>query len=298
MNDDELTTAVKESVTGVHMTIPADQIVRRSHAIRARRRVPVLAAALAVTAAAVVAVTSLIAGPQAGGGVSAAHSLRARLLAAIDAARGDILMTYGPPGPHSGYELVYPWYPRPGQQVRFRNFVWATNGKLFMNAERIFTMPAGYGTPAISSVTGTATLPVTGTFIVVYPAQHAWGEWYHSNTVFELPVDAAGIRHQLATGQFKIIRRTVVDGHKAVELGMTGLNPSKTGLHATADLLWVDAASYLPLREVLRFSTGRQDISDFRFLPPTAANLAKLHIVIPAGYHRTWLRPGQERHHR
>jgi hypothetical protein len=298
MNNDELTTAVKESVAGVHMTIPADQIVSRSRAIRARRRVPVLAAAVAVTAAAVVAVTSLIAGPPAGGGASAGHSLRVRLLAAIEAARGDILMTYGSPGQHSGYELIYPWYPRPGQQVTFRNIAWATNGKLLQDAKRIFTMPAGYGTPATNSVTGTATLPVTGIFIVVYPAIHAWGEWHHTNTVFEMPVDAAGIRHQLATGQFNVIRRTVVDGHKAIELGMTGLNRSKTGLHTTADLLWVDAASYLPLREVLRFSTGRQDISDFRFLPPTPANLAKLHIAIPAGYHRTTLRPGQERHHR
>jgi hypothetical protein len=124
-----------------------------------------------------------------------------------------------------------------------------------------------------------------------------FAEFYHTNKVFEMPVDAAGIRHQLATGRFKIIQQSVVDGHKAIELGMTGLNPSKTGLYTTADLLWVDAASYLPLREVLRFSTGRQDIADFKFLPPTAANLAKLRIVIP-GYHRTWLRPGQRHHKR
>lgn len=62
MNDDELITAVKESVTGVHMTIPAEQIVSRSHAIRARRRIPSLAAALAVAAAAVVAGLALLPG--------------------------------------------------------------------------------------------------------------------------------------------------------------------------------------------------------------------------------------------
>ena len=176
--------------------------------------------------------------------------------------------------------------------VKSRTIGFATNGKLFNDAEYIFTMPAGHRTPAINPVTGTATLPVIGTLTVVYPACHGWGEWHHANTVFELPVDAAGIRHQLATGRFKIIRRDVVDGHKAIELGMTGLNPSKTGLHSTADLLWVDAASYLPLRQMLRFSTGRQDIEDYRFLRPTPANLAKLRIVIPAGYHRTWLWPG------
>ena len=105
---------------------------------------------------------------------------------------------------------------------------------------------------------------------------------------------------KVSVGQFKIIRRGELDGHKAIELGITGLSGSKASLHVTAARLWVDAASYLPLRQMLRFSTGRVDIGYFRFLPPTAANLAKLRVVIPAGYHRTWLRPGQwrHRHHR
>jgi len=62
MNDDELTTAVKASVTDVHMTIPADQIISRSHAIRNRRRIPGLAAGMAVVAAALLAVTALLPG--------------------------------------------------------------------------------------------------------------------------------------------------------------------------------------------------------------------------------------------
>jgi hypothetical protein len=62
MNDDELTTAVKASVIDVHMTIPAEQIISRSRAIRNRRRIPGLAAATAVVAAAVLAVTGLLPG--------------------------------------------------------------------------------------------------------------------------------------------------------------------------------------------------------------------------------------------
>lgn len=62
MNDDELATAVKASVTDVYMTIPADQIISRSHAIRNRRRIPGLAAGMAVVAAAVLAVTALLPG--------------------------------------------------------------------------------------------------------------------------------------------------------------------------------------------------------------------------------------------
>ena len=76
MNDDELITAVKESVTGVHMSIPAEQIVTRSRTIRARRRIPGLAGALAVAAAAALAVTALLpashrAGPQPGAQLAA-----------------------------------------------------------------------------------------------------------------------------------------------------------------------------------------------------------------------------------
>ena len=62
MNDDELTTMVKASVTDVHMTIPAEQITSRSRAIRNRRRIPGLAAGMAVVAAAVLAVTALLPG--------------------------------------------------------------------------------------------------------------------------------------------------------------------------------------------------------------------------------------------
>ncbi len=62
MNDDELATVVKASVTDVHMTIPADQIISRSHAIRKRRRIPGLAAGMGVVAAAVLAVTALLPG--------------------------------------------------------------------------------------------------------------------------------------------------------------------------------------------------------------------------------------------
>lgn len=301
MNDDELATAVQESVTGVHMTIPADQIVRRSRAIRARRRVPALAAALTVTAAAVVAVPSLLPGAQAGGGLAAAHSLRSRLLAAIDTARGDILLAQGEPsgpGQNGGSEqtLTYPWYPRPGQQVRIHTIGLGTDGKLFRDDESIFTMPAGHSTPAMNPVDGDADLTVTGTYFAVFPARHAWGKWHHLTLTLGLSADPAGIRHQLVSGQFKIIRRGVVDGREAIELGLTGLSSRTTGLHATAARLWVDAASYLPLRQVLQFSTGRQYIADYQFLPATPANLAKLRLVIPAGYHRTTLLPGQRPH--
>jgi hypothetical protein len=61
MKDDQLIMAVKESVTGVHMHVPTEEIVRRGRAVRARRRIPGFAAALAGSAAAtVLALTVLV----------------------------------------------------------------------------------------------------------------------------------------------------------------------------------------------------------------------------------------------
>ena len=72
MNNDELIATVLESVTGVHMTVPEEQIVSRSRTIRARRRIPAAAGALAVAAGAALAVTALVpSGHQPGDPVSA-----------------------------------------------------------------------------------------------------------------------------------------------------------------------------------------------------------------------------------
>jgi len=62
MNDDELTTMVCESFTGVHTATPVEQIASRGRMVRARRRIPALAGALAVAAGAALAVSSLLPG--------------------------------------------------------------------------------------------------------------------------------------------------------------------------------------------------------------------------------------------
>jgi hypothetical protein len=56
MNDDELTTAVRESVAGIHTATSVEQIVSRGRARRTRRWMPSLAGALAIAAAVAAAV--------------------------------------------------------------------------------------------------------------------------------------------------------------------------------------------------------------------------------------------------
>jgi hypothetical protein len=89
MNDSELLTAVRESFTGVHSATPAEQIMKRGRTVRARRRIPVAAGALAVAAGAAVALTALLPASQ------AARQPTARLAAwtVVKQANGDIEVT-------------------------------------------------------------------------------------------------------------------------------------------------------------------------------------------------------------
>lgn len=60
MNDSELRTAVRESVADVHSATPVAQIISRGRAVRARRRIPAVAGALAVVAGTALALTTLL----------------------------------------------------------------------------------------------------------------------------------------------------------------------------------------------------------------------------------------------
>jgi hypothetical protein len=62
MNDDDLITMVRASFTDLHSATTVEQILRSGRRVRARRRIPVLAGALAVVAAAALTVTTLLPG--------------------------------------------------------------------------------------------------------------------------------------------------------------------------------------------------------------------------------------------
>lgn len=72
MTDDDLMTAVREQRDRVPMSTPVEDIISRGRAIRARRRVPAVAGAVAVAAGAAVAVTTLMPGSHQAGHQSAA----------------------------------------------------------------------------------------------------------------------------------------------------------------------------------------------------------------------------------
>jgi hypothetical protein len=86
---------------------------------------------------------------------------------------------------------------------------------------------------------------------------------------------------------FTVAGRQWVDGVDAIKL--TGHKP------AAEATIWVDPSSYLPVRltgrvQLISGGPEKQDAGtltiDFRWLPPTSANLAKLTAPIPPGFHQ------------
>jgi hypothetical protein len=107
-----------------------------------------------------------------------------------------------------------------------------------------------------------------------------------------LPPSAAGentaadwkqiIQDGLTCGLFTVAGRQWIDGVDAIKL--TGHTP------AAGTTIWVDSSSYLPVRLTGRVQliSGGTDAAtltiDFRWLPPTSANLKELTAPIPNGF--------------
>ena len=93
------------------------------------------------------------------------------------------------------------------------------------------------------------------------------------------------IQAGLTCGMFTVAGRQWVDGVDAIKL--TGHTP------AAGTTIWVDPSSYLPVRltgrvQLIAGGTDKQDAAtltiDFRWLPPTSANLKELTAPIPNGF--------------
>ncbi|HEV2934418.1 MAG TPA: hypothetical protein VGY96_14895 [Streptosporangiaceae bacterium] len=97
---------------------------------------------------------------------------------------------------------------------------------------------------------------------------------------------AKALRAAISCGTLAVAPgRQRVDGVEAIEL------TSRPGSQI-AETIWVSPGSYLPVRVVLRSPPGPpvfQREADITWLPPTAQNLAKLTVPIPAGFRQVSL---------
>jgi hypothetical protein len=78
-----------------------------------------------------------------------------------------------------------------------------------------------------------------------------------------------GIRAELANGQFTVIGPVQLHGQKAIELKINVPPSNEAPAHVTAERMWVNASTYLPMQGYTRWSSGQRSTADYVFLPPT-----------------------------
>ena len=264
-------------------------------------RVPV---AVSIAAAAAVAVAVPLAsggttGRQAQPGTQMSHAaLTAAILTALDGAANDIIwdhtgtwVAYGQQMRWDGW--AWPWEPRPGQQVLAHiSYVNAPDTAQQYNTIIAEQPPAGSDAGIYGSIVKSVDVDYT---------DHSWqettsapGKGYPLNFV----PSVAAIRAEVATGDWSVAGHGVVSGHQAIELRWRGGIGPGTGTETGTLELWVDATTYLPLEQILN-ETGslkQYAVNTYQFLPPTPANLATFHVVIPPGFTK-YTPPPPSKHH-
>lgn len=279
MNDHDLITTMRESFTDVQSATPVEQIVSRSKVIRVRRRIPGAVAVVAVAAAAGTAVALIPSGPArpAPAATQTAAYVVSHVTRALDAMPGStILVTQRIParGP------IMDMWTDEGDRSRIETFTRA--GHLVSDSGISFS----------SAATG-----VTRQTSVDYQNKTWWRSvgpyengtpeltkvWTCSNVGTD---DIVGNPHEMAAqlhtalscGDLKVVGSGTVDGVPAVELSGHFNNGD------AALTYWVNTTTYLPFRFTARDSGTSVFQMNLQWLPPTAANLAKLNVPIPAGF--------------
>jgi hypothetical protein len=316
MNEDEVLSAVRRSLTvmrdsldGVRMERPVEALVARGRASRARRSLAVRAAVacgtVGVTAAAVVAVTAGASGTTARTGTSVARArMAAYVIRRVETALAETRMVM---------QTVYtfsPDFPATMQWTYRQNVRAVQSG--FISPATVEGLPWAQGQE--SWAVGTATIKGKLTYVQVDYRHHEWfatppGEAAPSDCSIGLDIIESGgaanwpayIRQALSCGLFKVAGHARVDGEQTVMI--TG---SMTWPHWWASLphgdgsgalqidaaLYVDPSTYLPVRMIWRnlthWANGRPRDGtvreDIRLLPPTPRNVAEASVIIPAGF--------------
>jgi hypothetical protein len=102
---------------------------------------------------------------------------------------------------------------------------------------------------------------------------------------------ARSLRTAVSCGTLTVVGRQTVDGVEAIKLTSRAGSP-------ISETIWVSPGTYLPVRVVVRSPSGAsgaagapavQQTADITWLPPTAQNLAKLTVPIPAGFRKVSL---------
>jgi hypothetical protein len=180
------------------------------------------------------------------------------------------ILSYGPPDNTQG--VLYSW--RYG--TRFRNLSETASGRPDLdNWGQNFGHPGGYQI-IVNYPPRSWTRYGAAQYSTAVPsfACQTYGTYFIPLSLWE-PADLSSvIESGLRCGAFHVDGHQRVDGIDTIKL--TGISDGRP-----AFTLWVDARTYLPVQ-----MTGDRLALQFRWLPPTQANLAQLTGTIPPGFHR------------
>ena len=150
---------------------------------------------------------------------------------------------------------------------------------------RSWTMRPGLGRPA--AAIPFSTLPTARNCrpaIGAFPLLYRFGLPGIGLPASSLPSTVArSLRTAVSCGTLTVAGRQTVDGVEAIRLTSRAGSP-------ISETIWVSPGTYLPVRVVVRSASGVagapavQQTADITWLPPTAQNLARLTVPIPAGF--------------
>jgi hypothetical protein len=275
---------------------------------RARVVLPVAAAATAVAAVVAVGVSDATRsghrnGPAVPATMSPADaSLREAILTAFSGTASSISYTHSVFTTAGQKTRVIDVWTSPFEgsagQPQTRREVVTDGGQTVRDTEMSYVLPAPNAavpancndeiySPKPPPVRGQSDVQATdGRLIDVEYESRSWSDQPNTCIPVTQPADAAQIRNDIAAGGWTVVGRDNIDGQPAVELNLAG-----SAGPASADLLWVNAQTFLPIQASANKggSPGVNDglVTTYHFLSNTPDNQKNLTTPIPAGFTQT-----------
>jgi len=193
----------------------------------------------------------------------------------------------GPNGPTTAQEWSNgeQWrsflYSSTGHPVYDEGYRSTTGYTLVSYLTKTWTRQTGLGRPYALPASALSGKPACAPAVGDFPVLFRVGLPGTSTSASTLPTTvAAALRTAVSCGSLAVAGRQTVDGTEAIKL------TSRPGSPIT-ETIWVSPSTYLPVRVTVRSALGNsaiQQTADFTWLQPTAQNLAKLTVPIPAGF--------------
>jgi hypothetical protein len=177
-------------------------------------------------------------------------------------------------------------YSSPGHPAYDEGFSSTSGYTLVSYPTKTWARQPGLGQPAAPPSGAPSARHSCGPAIGAFPVLFRLGLPGTSTSVSSLPTTVAtALRTAVSCGSLTVAGRQTVDGTDAIELTSRAGSP-------IAETIWVSPSTYLPVRVVVRSASatpGFQQTADFTWLAPTAQNLAKLTVPVPAGFRQVSL---------